>query len=101
MSVEVSDRPERHRYEILVDGELAGVAAYRIVNPRRFVFTHTEVDGNFAHQGLGSKLIGAAMSDVQRRGIEVVPECPFVHKYLTEHREIAVVPEDERARFGL
>jgi predicted GNAT family acetyltransferase len=41
------------------------------------------------------------MTDVQRRGIRVLPECPFVRSYLAEHPEIAVVPDDERARFGL
>jgi predicted GNAT family acetyltransferase len=101
MTVEVSDRPDRHRYEILVDGQLAGIAAYRILSPRRFAFTHTEVDREYEHRGLGSRLIESAMSDVQRRGIEVVPECEFVREYLTAHPEIAVVAEDERARFGL
>jgi predicted GNAT family acetyltransferase len=101
MTVEVSDRPDRNRYEILVDGRLAGIATYQEVTPQRFVFTHTEIDSDYEHQGLGSKLVGDAMCDAQRRGIAVVPQCPFVRDYLAEHRDITVVPEDERKRFGL
>ena len=34
---------ERHRYEMFLDGELAGFAEYRIPRPGRIVFIHTVV----------------------------------------------------------
>jgi predicted GNAT family acetyltransferase len=101
VSIQVSERPERHRYEILLDGDLAGFAAYRVVGADLFAFTHTEIDPTVERRGLGTALVAEAMTDVQRRGIRVLPECPFVRSYLAEHPEIAVVPDDERARFGL
>jgi uncharacterized protein len=101
VSVEVSDRPARHRYEIVVDGAPAGFSAYRVVDQDRWAFTHTEIDRNHEHQGLGTVLVTEAMADMQRRGIAVLPECPFVRDHLSEHPQVAVVPEDARASFGL
>jgi predicted GNAT family acetyltransferase len=86
--VHVSDRPERSRYEISVDGAVAGFAAYRR-DGDRVVFTHTEIDDAYEGQGLGSTLAGGALDDVRARGLRVVAECPFIRHYLEEHDEYA------------
>lgn len=75
-----------HRYEILVDGERAGLAAYRDRGEQR-VFYHTEVDAAFARQGLASQLVQRALEDVRESGKRIVPVCPYVARFLKRHPE--------------
>ena len=53
---EVTNRPDRLRYEITVDGELAGFAQYTDHRGVR-TFVHTEIDRRFEGMGLASTLI--------------------------------------------
>ncbi|MDQ1747301.1 MAG: uncharacterized protein QOD07_1564 [Frankiaceae bacterium] len=82
--IAVADVTGASRYEITVDGVLAGFAAYRDRAGRR-VFTHTEIDPRFEGQGLGSRLVRAALDDVRARGLTIVPLCPFVRAWLDKH----------------
>jgi len=100
-TIAVSDAPERERYEILVDGELAGFATYK-ARPDQIAFKHTEVDDRFEGQGLAGRLIAFALDDARGRGLAVLPFCPFVKGYIQRHREYAdLVPEGRRAEFEL
>lgn len=77
---------DRHRYEILVDGERAGLAAYRDREDRR-VFHHTEVDKAHAGKGLAALLVEQALIDTREAGMRIVPVCPYVAKFLKRHPE--------------
>ncbi len=101
MAIDVTDNPAEHRYEIRVDGELAGFSSYR-EQPQGLALTHTEIDDAYEGQGIGSKLVAATLDDLRARGLEVLPLCPFVRSYIERHREyVDLVPEGERERFGL
>jgi uncharacterized protein len=86
MTPTVRDVAESSRFEIHVDGALAGYAAYR-AEPGRITFTHTEIDPLYGGRGLGGELVAAALGAARRRGLEVVPECPFVRSWLAKHPE--------------
>lgn len=88
MDITVVDSPEQHRFELRVDGELAGAAYYRL-HPGEIVFTHTEVDKAYEGKGLGSKLAAGALGAVKERDLRVVPQCPFIAAYLKRHPELA------------
>jgi predicted GNAT family acetyltransferase len=98
----VADAPERSRFEIQVDGRLAGFAAYR-EKPGLLVFTHTEIDDAYEGRGLGSTLVRAALDDARSRGLSVRPDCPFVRAYVARHPDdyLDLVPEELRARLDL
>jgi uncharacterized protein len=84
----VTDVPRRHRYEVTLDGDVVGFAAYR-KTPTMVVFTHTEVGPEAEGKGVGSTLIQEALDDVRRQGLAVLPQCPFVREWLTRHPEYA------------
>ena len=83
--ITVRDAPDASRYEISVDGELAGFTVYLIGPPTTITFVHTEIDDRFGGQGIGSKLAAGALDDVRRRGLRVVAECEFIAGYLERH----------------
>lgn len=99
--VSVRDAPERRRFEVVVDGTVAGFVRYGMEGDA-IALRHTEVDDAYEGQGLGSVLVKAALDAARERGVGVLPYCPFVNAYLKGHRELVdLVPRAERARFGL
>ncbi|MEV6330085.1 GNAT family N-acetyltransferase [Streptomyces sp. NPDC051909] len=82
----------RHRYEILVDEQRAGLTAFRDRDAQR-VFFHTEVDEAYAGQGLASILVEQALNDVRATGKRIVPVCPYVAKFLKKHEEYADITD--------
>jgi predicted GNAT family acetyltransferase len=100
-TMEVRDARDKERFELVVDGKVAGFAAYRL-DGDRFTFTHTEVSDEHEGEGLGSRLVGDALRQVAERGGSVVPKCQFVRTYIAKHDEHrSLVPESDRARFDL
>ncbi len=77
----VADNPRERRYEIHLNGELAGYCAYQR-RPGTIVFTHTEVEHRFRGRGVGSRLIAAAQADAERQDLRVVPRCEFVQEFI-------------------
>lgn len=102
MTTTVQDTPDQHRYEIRVDDQLAGFAAYQR-GSTQIAFTHTEVDQAFQGQGLAGQLVAGALDGAKEAGLAVLPFCPYVRRYIARHSEayLDLVPEQERERFGL
>jgi predicted GNAT family acetyltransferase len=86
MDVQVQDNPAHHRFELLVDGELAGQAVYHL-RDGRVIITHSEVDPKFRGHGLAGELARQTLDILRGRGDRVVPLCPFFAKYVAEHPE--------------
>lgn len=86
--ISVRNNPDRSRYEVFVDGDLAGYAAYRDGDRER-VFTHTSVDGDYEGHGVGSALAAGALDDVREHGLAIVVRCPFITAYIERHPEYA------------
>ncbi|MEE1752011.1 GNAT family N-acetyltransferase [Streptomyces sp. SP18CS02] len=104
MEAQVTDRPEKSRYEILAgEGgtETAGFAEY-FLSDGEVAFIHTEIDPRFTGQGLGGLLARGALDDARTRRLDVLPYCPFIRAWIHKHPEYTgLVPEARRARFGL
>ena len=88
MDIVVVDNPAHSRFEIQVDGQVAGFASYRLA-PGRIVFTHTEIDPVYEGRGLGSKLAAGALDAARSRSLLVDAQCPFIAAYLKRHPEYA------------
>nr|WP_130866504.1 GNAT family N-acetyltransferase [Acidipropionibacterium timonense] len=81
---EVTDNPEQSRYEVHVDGRLAGFLEYRregdVVR-----LPHTEICPDYAGRGLAGRLVSHALDEFAAAGDTVRPECSFVAGWLERH----------------
>lgn len=84
-SIEVTDNPDENRFEAHV-GEQLAVLDYRRAG-EKLILTHTEVPPAAREQGVGSKVVKAALDEARSKGVQVVPHCPFVQHYIEEHPE--------------
>ncbi|MEP6559919.1 MAG: GNAT family N-acetyltransferase [Nakamurella sp.] len=99
--VTVRDEPAKNHFEIWVGDTLAGFTVY-LPQGDSYNFTHTEIGDAFGGRGLASVLIKQALDETRSRGMSVLPNCPFVRRYISRHTEyLDLVPEAERAKFDL
>jgi uncharacterized protein len=97
----VADDPAASRYELRVDGELAGYINYHI-RDETISLIHTEVDPGFEGRGIAGRLARYSLDDARKRQLAVLPFCPYVLSWIKRHPEYAdLVPEDRRAEFDL
>ena len=83
-AIETRDRPEKRRYELLLDGRLAGVATYEL-DDGAITLVHTQVARSFGGRGLGSRLAKDVLDDIRARGLALRVECPFMARYIRSH----------------
>lgn len=102
MSTHVRDNPASSRYEVFAGAELAGFSTYKL-RGQRIAFLHTETDPAFAGRGLARRLVTEALDDARRRGLQVLPFCPYVKEVIANNRGdyLDLVPAKDRERFGL
>lgn len=86
-TVAVARNDAEGRYEITVNGELAGFTLFTDRGEQR-IFPHTELDAKFSGRGLSGILVHDALEDTRAAGKRVVPVCPLVAKYISKHPEV-------------
>ena len=101
MELQVTDNPDQERYEIRVDGELAGFIQYHLKDGV-ITLMHTETDRRFRGHGVATHLVQSTLDAARERHLGVLPYCPFVRSWMTEHPDYAdLIPLDRRARFSV
>lgn len=95
--VAVFHAPDQGRFEVRVDGEVAGFAEY-VLRDGRYVFTHTEIDPAHEGEGLGSTLARGALDQVRAEGAPVVPLCPFIAAWIERHPDYDDLVDHEELR---
>jgi predicted GNAT family acetyltransferase len=91
--IEVQDNAAHHRFEVLVDGEVAGKALYQS-RPGAVIVTHSEVDPRFRGRGLAGELARRTLDEIRQRDLNVVPLCPFFAHFVAEHPEYQDMVEE-------
>lgn len=87
-AITIRNNPDRLRFEILDGDTVIGHAAYVDDGTRR-IFYHTVVDEKFGGQGFAGRLAAYALQATVAAGLEIVPVCPYIKKYLESHPEYA------------
>lgn len=74
------------RYEIEVDGAVAGFAEFVEKGDVRD-FNHTVIDPAFRGQGLSKPLIAEALDDTRAAGKEIIPTCSAIEGFVAKNPE--------------
>ena len=97
----VADNPAASRYELHVNDVLAGFVDYRL-RGEVISLVHTEVEPAFQGAHLATHLARFSLDDARKRGLAVLPFCPYINAWIKKHPEYTdLVPQDRRADFGL
>ena len=84
---EVVDDVAGSRFVVEEDGQVAELV-YQL-DGDRLVLLHTGVPIELEGRGIGSMLVAAAFGEAERRGLTIVPLCPFVRDWLKRHPDAA------------
>ena len=84
MDARVTDNEAESRFELRLDGELAGFIDYRRAGDT-VALTHAEVRPELRNRGNAETMTREALADLKRRGLQAKPVCPFVVAYVRRH----------------
>ncbi|WP_177761968.1 GNAT family N-acetyltransferase [Flavobacterium sp. I3-2] len=59
------------------EGKKAGEMTYSKAGESLIIIDHTEVDSAFGGQGVGKKMVFAAVDFAREKNIKILPLCPF------------------------
>lgn len=93
----VRDNPEEHRYELVVDDQIAGFILYE-QRDDHFWLVHTEIEEAYQGAGVGSVLVRETLDHLRSRGALVVPTCPFVRGWIRRHPKYRDIVDEEVLR---
>lgn len=68
------------------DGKQLAAMTYIWAGEKRMVIDHTEVDASLKGQGVGAKLVAAAVDDARANGFRILPLCPFAKAIMTKEK---------------
>ncbi|NUP26069.1 MAG: N-acetyltransferase [Nocardia sp.] len=101
MPTEVRNNTALERFEITVDGAVAGYTEYQDTGGER-AFVHTEVDPRFDGRGYARVLVEGALNATHREGLGALPMCRQVQQFIETHPPyLSMVPHWARDRLGM
>ena len=97
-AVEVRKDETTRLYEALIDGRVVGNLAYETTGGE-VSLTHSYVDQDQRHRGVGSALARYALEDLSRSQTKAGIFCGFVADYVEDHPEWKDAVEVNRSAF--
>jgi predicted GNAT family acetyltransferase len=83
---ELINNIKKRQYEFHIDEKIARIE-YTINAIGDVYLTHTQVPDSLAGQGIAAALTEKVLLDIQQRGVNVIPLCPFIIAYIRRHPE--------------
>lgn len=85
LELSITDNTNAKRYEMPMKNGMAYIEYIKAQD--KIYLTHTEVPRSAEGQGIGSKLVGLVLKDIDKQKLTLIPLCPFVVHFLKEHPE--------------
>ena len=86
MALTFVDDTEHNRYDLLRDGDRVGQIDY-VVRGSALHLTHTFIEPDKREHGLAASFVQMVLDSLRGGSRTLVPDCPFIAHWLTEHPE--------------
>jgi predicted GNAT family acetyltransferase len=80
----VVHHPNDEYYELLVDGQQAGLLVYHVIASHLSI-THTVIEPTYRGRGLSWALVGGALDDIRTKYPTVSNYCPVVSRFVAKN----------------
>lgn len=77
MEIKQEDNGRKGHFAAMEGDREAGLMTYTWAGDHKFIIDHTEVAPDFSGQGVGMKLVMAAVEFAREKGVKILPLCPF------------------------
>lgn len=84
MEIKQDDNGKKGRFFIEQNGTPLAEMTYTYAGPKKMIIDHTEVDESLKGQGVGYKLVEAAVEYLRQNNMTVIPLCPFAKAVFTK-----------------
>ncbi len=83
----VADDPASNRYELRLDGKLAGVVEYQLEGAVMTI-PHVEVVPELRGKGYSAPFLDEVLQLVRDRGLKIVPLCGYARSHIRERPDL-------------
>ena len=77
MNIKQEDNGKKGKFFVELDGKQEAEMTYTYAGSDKIIIDHTEVSQKLKGQGVGYKLVEAAVDFMRDKGLKVIPLCPF------------------------
>lgn len=88
MEIQQINRESKGFFKVILDGKEAGRMTYSWAGNDKFIIDHTEVNPEFNGQGVGKKMVLAAVEYARENNLKIIPLCPFAKAMFDKMQEI-------------
>lgn len=91
MDIKHNQQENKGEFFYEIEGKKLGIMTYSKAGSDKIIIDHTEVDASLKGQGIGYKLVEAAVDYARENEVVVLPLCPFaaaVFKKRTEYKDV-------------
>ena len=81
------DKPSGGRYVARIEGKPEAEMTFSRAGEKILIIHHTSVPDELGGMGVGKALVEHMLMDVRKRGLKIVPLCPFTKAMLQRHKE--------------
>lgn len=88
MNILHTDNDKKGAFYIEVDTSTKAELTYVWAGDTKIIIDHTEVDDSLRGQGIGEKLVVAAVNFAREKGIKILPLCPFAKSVIEKDKDL-------------
>lgn len=85
------DDGKKGKFELYENNDLVGEMTYTWAGTNIFIIDHTEVKPAYGGKGYGKMLVQKGVEFARKKGIKIIPLCPFAKAEFDKNNEISDV----------
>lgn len=88
MNIKQEEFDHKGQFVAYIDEEQVGLMTYSMAGHDKMIIDHTEASPDHSGKGIGKNLVLAAVDVARKKGIKIIPLCPFAKKTFEKMLEI-------------